>query len=518
MARSNDYDRRHSANLDRYGKKIDALFGLLAREAARIGASTGLGEGSGGFSFDRFPLARKRAQELLSEIRMSMLETIESGIRNEWDLSESKNAAIVERLVAGSGIPEHVIRSMQPRNAEALEAFLGRSEHGLSLSDRVWNITSQAMAEAETAIGMSIGTGNDAQGLSRDVRNLLRSPGEMWRRYYVTRAKADGTKAKETEWRRKVAGKDGRVHFVREPLSHPGRGVYRSSYRNALRLAVTETNMAYHRADSLAWQQSPACIGIEVRLSNNHTCRGVKGVFFDICDELAGKYPKDFAFIGWHPFCRCVAIPITAGREDFVRYIKEKMAGRDVSQVEFPGTVRQMPENFTKWKEENKGRIEAMRRKGTLPWFINGSERRIADAHGEGRNPKNPIPEHARKRRKEIRKIARETLAGKKIPLPQIGATATISNKCIKEWLNQPFHDVDAKNESLLEIENIMANAEYKGFVADKHDPSMKAHIFEVAISHKKAWVVIREIYDEGYKIHSIMDSDKISKMIENKK
>lgn len=171
---------------------------------------------------------------------------------------------------------------------------------------------------------------------------------------------------------------DGKAHFVSEPLSHPGRGVYRSSYRNALRLAVTETNMAYHEADTLAWQHSPACIGIEVALSNNHTCRGVKGMFFDICDELAGKYPKGFKFTGWHPFCRCVAVPITASREEFVSYLQDMMAGRDVSGVEFRGTVKDMPACFTKWCARNKERIDRMRERGTLPYFIRDNEGRMA--------------------------------------------------------------------------------------------------------------------------------------------
>ena len=68
-----------------------------------------------------------------------------------------------------------------------------------------------------------------------------------------------------------------------------------------------------------------------------------------------------------------------ARREDFVRYLKDKMAGKDVSRVEFPGTIKHMPDNFTKWKEDNHGRIEAMKRKGTLPEFLKERESTEAD-------------------------------------------------------------------------------------------------------------------------------------------
>ncbi|EJW89679.1 hypothetical protein EVA_22214, partial [gut metagenome] len=71
---------------------------------------------------------------------------------------------------------------------------------------------------------------------------------------------------------------------------HPGRGVYRSSYMNARRLAATETNIAYRTADHLRWQDFDFVVGIRIVLSNNHTCLGSDGKphkFTDICDELS---------------------------------------------------------------------------------------------------------------------------------------------------------------------------------------------------------------------------------------
>ena len=485
MARSKDYNKRHSANLDRYAGQIGALFDLLASEATRIGAGTGLEDGSAGFSFDRFPLAKKKARALLAKIRKEMLETIESGIRKEWDLSEAKNAALVERLLAGSGLEEDVVRSLQPRNADALEAFVGRKERGLVLSDRVWNITSQAMAEAEAALGLAIGTGKDAQALSRDVRHLLKRPDEMWRRYYVTRTRADGSKVKEAEWRHKVVGQDGKVHFVSEPLSHPGRGVYRSSYRNALRLAVTETNMAYHKADALAWQQSPACIGIEVVLSNNHTSRGVKGLFFDICDELAGRYPKDFTFTGWHPFCRCVAVPLTASREDFVRYLKDKMAGKDVSRVEFPGTIKHMPDNFTKWKEDNHGRIEAMKRKGTLPEFLKEDDaprhKEIAKAQKELVNwYKENLP------MVNVGKFSAKRFETKATDGTSITVNRTFYNETINKHQDEPTYLY--KLEYARKAHELIKNAKL-------------INAYEKSIDHPDAHFRVYEVVDEKYRV-----------------
>ena len=52
---------------------------------------------------------------------------------------------------------------------------------------------------------------------------------------------------------------------------HPGQGVYRSSYKNALRLAATETNKAFRTADYERWQNMDFVTGIEVERSpTNH--------------------------------------------------------------------------------------------------------------------------------------------------------------------------------------------------------------------------------------------------------
>ncbi|MDY6347560.1 MAG: hypothetical protein SPL42_03885, partial [Bacteroidales bacterium] len=58
---------------------------------------------------------------------------------------------------------------------------------------------------------------------------------------------------------------------------HPERGVYRSSYMNARRLASTEINMAYRTSNHTHLQQLDFVVSIEVHLSDNHTCKDSQG-------------------------------------------------------------------------------------------------------------------------------------------------------------------------------------------------------------------------------------------------
>lgn len=96
---------------------------------------------------------------------------------------------------------------------------------------------------------------------------------------------------------------------------HPGQGVYRSAYKNALRTSATTTNTAYRSADYERWSKQDFILGIEIQRSANNRgpCK--------ICDAMIGKYPKTFKFTGFHPFCICFATPITMEPEDFADFL-----------------------------------------------------------------------------------------------------------------------------------------------------------------------------------------------------
>lgn len=114
-------------------------------------------------------------------------------------------------------------------------------------------------------------------------------------------------------------------------------------------------------ADYERWQQLDFVVGIKVELINNHTCRGVKGEFVDICDELAGEYPKDFKFVGWHPHCRCHAVPILKTPEEM------KADNERIMRGEEPSEVKEMPKNFNEWMKNNEERIKSAK---SMPYFI----------------------------------------------------------------------------------------------------------------------------------------------------
>lgn len=88
----------------------------------------------------------------------------------------------------------------------------------------------------------------------------------------------------------------------------------------------------------------------------------------------------------------------------------------------------------------------------------------------------------------------------------------TISQKKIKEWLNQPHKFYREKNELLLDLPEVFKKAVYKGETIDpKVRPGVgKSHIFEIELCGEPSYIIIHEMTWHEYQIHSISDHIKM--------
>lgn len=351
MARLNKWEKAHLRNIATYERQIDQVFQSAAREAAMLASAAGKIKPDKPFSFTDYPATRKRLEKLLSGLKSGITAVIINGINTEWQLSNRKNDELVKtsigRYWTGKRGAIHKIRNSKRyfnKNDDARQSFQNRCISGLNLSDRVWRYTEQFKSEIEMGIDIGLRDGLSAEELSRDLRQYLRYPDKLFRR---------------------VRDEHGVLHLSKAAKAfHPGHGVYRSSYKNARRLAATETNMAYRTADYVRWQQLDFVVGIEIRLSNNHTLNGVP--FEDICDFLQGRYPKDFKFTGWHPHCRCHTVTILKTEEEMAEDNRRIMNG-DGTTNDSVNSVRELPKAFTDWAEQNEERAKQGR---SLPYFI----------------------------------------------------------------------------------------------------------------------------------------------------
>lgn len=322
------------------------------------------------------PTEKERVQALLDSYKQALQSLIQQGITRAVMLSTITQQKAFEAYTRMQG---EAVDEWRDKTANAFIRSRRDRKGGLNLSDRVWNYTQQTKAEFElamsNAIEKGIKKGESAESLGRKIRQYLNNPDMMYRRYHVKKAMSDGTKKDVIEWRRRVVDEDGNVHFVKEDLAKVGTGVYRSARQNALRLTITETNMAYNFANCERWSSEPFVLGIRIRLSGNHPEE-------DICDELAGDYPKDFMWRGWHPRCMCSASSILIDRNSeewkYLRSLPEK----EYKAYKSPNLIQNVPEKFSKWCERNSKKLDLAREKGKLPYFVKDNERVVGNLLG----------------------------------------------------------------------------------------------------------------------------------------
>ena len=336
------YDKKHKENLAKRARKVQQLYDAAVKRIAQAAAPSLFdADPQKEFHFEDFPALKKEMEALMQDLGSSLQANIEDGDQESWTLSNTKNDAMVDSIIGTKHLPKKVVQAWKHPHLEALNAFIARKEAGMNLSRRVWNLTQQFKSEMELALEMGMGEGKSAAALSRDIRKYLVEPNKLFRR---------------------VRDKSGALRLSKAAAAyHPGQGVYRSSYKNALRMTATENNIAYRTADHNRWQALPFVIGIEIHISNNHPTE-------DICDLFDGKrFPKDFKFTGWHPWCRCYAVSVLANQEEMDAYTTAIMNGEDVSHWKFTGQVEKMPKEFNKWMKDNQARIENAT---SMPYFI----------------------------------------------------------------------------------------------------------------------------------------------------
>jgi hypothetical protein len=142
------------------------------------------------------------------------------------------------------------------------------NNQGLKPSEIIWDLTRKTEADLKRNLANSISQGVSTDEIARDIKQ------------YLSAGVLDG--------------------------SETGTGVYASPFKNAWRLARTETNRAYTQAQA-AWSQGKSWIeGLRITLSSVHDAP-------DECDDYAGEIvsPSEYAsLVPFHPHCMCYATTV----------------------------------------------------------------------------------------------------------------------------------------------------------------------------------------------------------------
>lgn len=369
-----------------YAAEVRAIYLEALGEIINLVKGTELEDGKP-FSFSEYGYSEE-VTPILRNMYSRTYQTIRGGVQKEWILSNEHNDELVKSIFGASSIEDHHFARYFLRNKEAMDAFFARKtgEEGLSLSQKVWKYNGMFKEELENALDLAIGEGTPANRLATKIKGYLQEPDKFYRRFRVKIGEDEnGNPIYGRIWKRRIWDKESESYkWVNDDPKkyHPGQGVYRSSYRNAQRLARTETNIAYREADFTRWQQLDFVVGVEIKLSNNHPV-------WDICDDLKGVYPKGFKWVGWHPNCRCYMVPVLAKEEELDQMLDKILNGEDPGSV-VTDSPKDLPDQFQTWVKDNEERYAKAEAKGTLPYFIRDNKKAVEQIL----NPLTPEQKH----------------------------------------------------------------------------------------------------------------------------
>lgn len=469
------YDAAHYRQTEQYTQVVNALFDRATTEIAKAVAK-GTYDPDKPFSFDDYPGVKSVMQGITKQLADRMITVIETGSKKQWLFACEKNDGFIASIMDTSKLSKARLKKMQDRNLEALQTFQGRKVEGMNLSQRVWKYVGQYKAQLESALDVGLGEGRSAAQLSRDVRENLKEPNRLFRR---------------------VRDKRGNLVLSKAAKAfHPGQGVYRSSYKNAMRLTHSEINMAYRESDFLRWQSLDFVVGYEIRRSNHEPLFKC-----DICEKLVGRYPKTFKFKGWHPQCMCYAVPILMDEETFdeneLGDLKAALHGTQYKKLEAKNLVTDVPDGFKQWVKDHE---EAQKKWASTPYFIKDNFKDGQLSKGLKLDIVSPKP--------KIDPIQRQLDQLK----PQISSIRAMCN----EWgLNTFILDDAIQNRNPSGVVNAISvlhgrvdavMQEYKNYIADATEAIKEARKHNIDVSEilndiaaitgdKRDWIIGKEVF-----------------------
>lgn len=356
-----------------YAEKVRQLFAATVNEILALNKSVPTLDEGVMYSFDGDNMRiQKKVEALFRQLHSVVTTAIRKGITLEWEQANVECDKLIASCFGKKVLSSPEFSAWNNRNMAAMNAFADRTEDGLNLSGRIWQSVQQLRDEMEIAMTVAIGEGDSAQSISRKVRQYLNDPDLMFRRFRFKKGEDEqGKPIYGRKWKKRI--KDEKtdkyrwIDYERKDYK-TGSGVYKSSAKNAMRVARSETNIAYRRADNMRWSQMDFVLGQRIQLSKNHPKK-------DICDKLAGDYPKDFVFDGWHVQCFCFATPILIDEDEMAKVTEAFLKGEKYTPR--GKQITEYPANFKNWVRDNKENILASRDRGTEPYFIRNNSAAI---------------------------------------------------------------------------------------------------------------------------------------------
>ena len=331
------YDADNLASIKKHAFQVKKAYLAAINEVSRLTFALSLNPNDE-FYFRNYSEVNNKVNDLIKKLYTDVYGTSVSGINTGWETAVEKNNALTNYVYGEvlDKLPAAYRENYLSNNGAARRAFISRKTDGLNLSDRVWKNSRQFKQELELSLELGLGQGKSADSLSRSVRQYLNEPDKLFR---------------------KVRDKNGVLRLSKAGKAYsPGRGVYRSSYKNAQRLTRNEINNGYESSQKVKREQQDFIVGIRIAVSPQHRASDDKGGVCCLC--LQGLYPKDFDFTYKHHVnCICTSFNVLKTREELDKDTDLILEGKEPNTPS-KNSVDKIPKSFTNYFDDNKDKFK----------------------------------------------------------------------------------------------------------------------------------------------------------------
>lgn len=400
-----------NSRLNRYVVLVEQIYDTLNLDAAKAVSRTEYSSDSNKpFKWSDYPQTKKQIDDIQRNFVEDINTVIYRGTTEEWKNSNETQDLIVNKVLKAynAQVDKEKYKVLYQVNSDALKAFQNRKDKGFNISAKLWQQSMIYKEELEAAISCAIQKGTSAVTLSKRISQYLLDFPSLQKDY---------------------KDRYGSAEHIQD-----------CEYRS-IRLARSEINMAYRTSENERWKQMDFVVGYEIKLSSSHHNRMPHG---DICDTLAGKYPKDFSWTGWHPNDLCYKVPILKTEEEFWKW-----DGLSDVSTESINEVKDVPDEFKKWVLDNQQKIEKARERNTLPYFLRDNKSIVQNINTE--NSAKELVNRASLVGKEVQSLAESIAKNNKGFVTPINykSISSITRKATTEGIT-PYDIKDAVRTTII--------------------------------------------------------------------
>lgn len=400
-----------NSRINRYVVLVEQIYDTLNLDAAKAVSRTEYSfDSNKPFKWSDYPQTKKQIDDIQRHFVEDINAIIYRGTTEEWKNSNEAQDLIANRVLKAynAQVDREKYKVLYQVNSDALKAFQNRKDKGFNISAKLWQQSMIYKEELEAAISCAIQKGTSAVTLSKQISQYLLDFPSLQKDY---------------------KDRYGSAEHIQD-----------CEYRS-IRLARSEINMAYRTSENERWKQMDFVVGYEIKLSSSHHNRMPHG---DICDTLAGKYPKDFSWTGWHPNDLCYKVPILKTEEEFWEW-----DGLSDVSTESINEVKDVPDEFKKWVLDNQQKIEKARERNTLPYFLRDNKSIVQNINTE--NSAKELVNRASLVGKEVQSLAESIAKNNKGFVTPINykSISSITRKATTEGIT-PYDIKDAVRTTII--------------------------------------------------------------------